>query len=63
MYLEIRHVTTAFTFSIKIGIWEMPGYLGNFPNAWVSEKFPKFLQEFQGGIFIRCWNFLKWLDI
>ena len=31
------------------GIWEiwgisrMPGYLGNFPNAWVSGKFPKCL--------------------
>ena len=28
------------------GIWEisqMPGYLENFPNAWVSEKFPKCL--------------------
>ena len=29
-----KHVTTAFTFSIKIGIWEMPGYLGNFPNSY-----------------------------
>jgi len=26
-----------------LGIWEisqMPGYLGYFPNAWVSGKFP-----------------------
>ena len=22
---------------------QMPGYLGNFPNAWVSGKFPKYL--------------------
>jgi len=21
----------------------MPGYLGNFPNAWVSGKFPKYM--------------------
>jgi len=26
----------------KIGISQMPGYLGTFLNAWVSEKFPKY---------------------
>ena len=29
-----------------LGFWEisqMPGYMGNFPNAWVSRKFPKCL--------------------
>ena len=27
----------------KIGISQMPGYLGKFPNAWVSGKYPKCL--------------------
>ena len=41
----------------------MPKNLWNFPNAWVSGKFPKYLQIFEGGIFSRFWKFLKWLDI
>ena len=51
----------------------MPGYLDNFPNTWVSwknfpntwvsGKFPKYLQVFKGGIFLRFWKFLKYLGI
>ena len=35
----------------------------NFPNAWVSGKFLKYLQIFECGIFLRFWKFLKWLEI
>jgi len=31
----------------------------NFPNAWVSGKFPKYQQIFECGIFLRFWEFLK----
>jgi len=37
--------------------------LGNFPSAWVSGKFPKYLQIFEGSIFLRFWKFLKWREI
>ena len=53
-------------FSKILGTWEisqMPGYLGNFPNAWVSGKFPKYLQIFEAGKFLSFWKFLKWLEI
>ena len=35
----------------------------NFPNALVSGKFPKYLQIFECGIFLRFWKFLNWLEI
>ena len=48
----ISEVTTAFTFFIKIGIWEIPqipGYLRNFSNVLKDTqtfgKFPKALNE------------------
>ena len=42
---------------------QIPGYLGNFPDTQAFGKFPKFLKVFEGGIFLRFWKFLKWLDI
>ena len=36
-------------------ISKIPGYLGNFPNGWVSGKYPKCLFF---GKFLRCPNFL-----
>ena len=39
----------------KIEIWEisqMPEYLGNFPNDWVSEKFSKYLHTAIWGRYI-----------
>ena len=45
----------------------MPGYLGNFPNAWVGiweiPKKSKFLMEFYGGVFKIFEKFPKCLSI
>ena len=38
-------------------------HLGNFPDTQAFWKLPKFLQVFEGGIFLRFWKFLKRLDI
>ena len=51
------HDTTAFTFYFK------NRHLGNFPDTQKFGKFPKYIQIFEGGIFLRFWKFLEWLEI
>ena len=64
---EVSKIFKLYQPQIPIGIWEisqMPGYLGNFPNALVFGKFPKCLGIWK--IFPNAWvsgKFPKCLSI